>query len=551
MKNANRETGSRKRRAGNLRRISSRHVTVLNFRFSVPCFSLIWALLLAASPALAQPVPPTIVVGAKNFTEGTVLAELMAQVLETHADVRIERRYNLAGTEVAFDALRSGSIDLYAEYTGTGLRDILGDTSPIRSPAEAFARVSRAFARRYQLAWLAPFGFNNTYVLMMRRDLAQRLGIGTISDLAAHPLRYGMSHEFLERADGMPGLRRVYHLNIASLVGMEHDLAYRALAEGAIDVSDGYSTDAKIATQDLVVLRDDKNFFPPYEAAPLVRRALLARLPNVARALAPLAGRIDDDTMRRLNHAVEGEHRSPAEVASAFLAQLGLTRQRVAAAPRERTLLRLLWQRRFITLNLTAWHLMLTGIAEALACLLAIPLGIAASRRRRLAALALAGAGVLQTIPSIALLAFMLPLFGIGARPAIAALFLYGLLPILRNTVTGIRGVDRRIIEVGLGLGMTRAQLLRQVELPLAVGVILAGVRTSTVINIGTATLAAFIGAGGLGEPIVTGLTTTDVNLILSGALPAALLAIVVDAVLALAERWATPRGLRLPRREQ
>jgi osmoprotectant transport system permease protein len=529
----------------------SRHWPVLDSQFPVFHFPFLLGLLAVALPALAQPAPPTIVVGAKNFTEGAVLAELMAQVLEAHAGVQIERRYNLAGTEVAFDALRSGSIDLYAEYTGTGLRDILGDTSPVHSPGQAFARVSRAFAQRYQLAWLAPFGFNNTYVLMMRRDLAQRLGVRTISDLAVHPLRYGMSHEFLQRADGMPGLQRAYALNSASLVGMEHDLAYRALAEGAIDVSDGYSTDAKIATQDLIVLRDDKNFFPPYEAAPLVRQALLERLPNVAEALALLAGRIDDDAMRRLNHAVEGERRSPAEVASTFLARLGLTRQRVATAPRERTLLRVLWQRRFITLSLTAWHLVLTGTAEGLACLLAIPLGIAASRRGRLAALALAVAGGLQTIPSIALLAFMLPVFGIGARPAIAALFLYGLLPILRNTITAIRGVDRRIIEVGLGLGMTRAQLLRQVELPLAVGVILAGVRTSTVINIGTATLAAFIGAGGLGQPIVTGLTVTDVNLILSGALPAAVLAMMVDALLALVERWATPRGLRLPRKER
>lgn len=549
--NAKPETGNWKRGTGNPRRICSDHWSVLNLRFPVSGFAFFFLALALPSSIAAQSASPTIVVGAKNFTEGAVLAELMAQVLETHAGARIERRYNLAGTEVAFDALRSGGIDLYAEYTGTGLRDILGDAAPVHSPAQAFARVSSAFAQRYQLAWLAPFGFNNTYVLMMRHDLAQRLGVRTISDLTAHPLRYGMSHEFLERKDGMPGLRQVYALNIASLVGMEHDLAYRALAEGTIDISDGYSTDAKIATQDLIVLRDDKNFFPPYEAAPLVRQALLARLPNVEGALALLAGRIDDDTMRRLNHEVEGEHRSPDEVASTFLAQLGLTQQHVATAPRERTLLRVLWQRRFITLSLTAWHLVLTGIAEGLACLLAIPLGIAASRRRRLAGLALAGAGVLQTIPSIALLAFMLPLFGIGARPAIAALFLYGLLPILRNTITGIRGVDRRIIEVGLGLGMTSGQLLRQVELPLAVPVILAGVRTSTVINIGTATLAAFIGAGGLGEPIVTGLTVTDVNLILSGALPAALLAIVVDALLALVERSATPRGLRLPRKEQ
>lgn len=508
---------------------------------------MVWIALAPLPTRADQVVPPTVVVGAKNFTEGTILAELMAQVLEAHADVRIERRFNLAGTQVAFDALRTGSIDLYAEYTGTGLRDILGDTAPVHGAAQAFARVSAAFARRYDLIWLAPFGFNNTYVLMMRRAQARQLGITTISDLAGHPLRYGMSHEFLHRKDGMQALRRVYHLDVLSLVGMEHDLAYQALAESAIDVSDGYSTDAKIETRNLAVLRDDKHFFPPYEAAPLVRHDLLRRVPGAVAALALLAGRIDDATMRRLNEQVEGEQRSPAEVAARFLASLGLTRQRVHATARPTSLLGVLWQRRFVTLHLAAWHVVMTGSAELLACLLAIPLGIAASRRPRMAAVALGGAGVLQTVPSIALLAFMLPLFGIGARTAIAALFLYGILPILRNTITGLRGIDRRITEVGLGLGMTPAQLLGRVELPLAAPVILAGVRTSTVINVGTATLAAFVGAGGLGDPIVTGLTVTDINLILSGALPAALLAIIVDLGLAGVERWVTPRGMRLP----
>jgi osmoprotectant transport system permease protein len=470
----------------------------------------------------------------------------MAQVLERHAGARVERRFNLAGTQVAFDALRGGGIDCYAEYTGTGLRDILGDVTPVRSAAQAAARVSEAFAKRYGLVWLAPFGFNNTYVLIMRQRHAQELGVHTISALAAYPLRYGMSHEFLERQDGMPGLRQVYALNVASLVGMEHDLAYRALADGAIDVSDGYSTDAKIATRNLAVLRDDRQFFPPYEAAPLVRRELLARVPGAVEALALLAGRLDEETMRRLNHLVEGEGRSPAQAAAELLHQLGLTEVRSDPTGRSRSLGGVLWQRRRVTLDLAGWHLTLTGMAELLACAVALPLGIGASRRPHLATVAVGVAGVLQTIPSIALLAFMLPLFGIGARTAIAALFLYGLLPILRNTITGLRGIDQRIIEVGVGVGMTRGQLLRQVELPLAAPVIVAGIRTSTVINIGTATLAAFIGAGGLGEPIVTGLTVTDVNLILSGALPAAALALLVDGLLSRVERWATPRGLRV-----
>jgi osmoprotectant transport system permease protein len=505
------------------------------------------AVLAAAARGQAGPPTRSIVVGAKNFTEGAILGELMAQVLEAQLGAPVERRFNLAGTQVAFEALRAGEIDLYAEYTGTGLRDILADASPVQSPAQAYAIVSAAFLARYDLLWLAPFGFNNTYVLMMRRAQAEELGVTSISGIAAHPLRYGMSHEFLERQDGMPGLQRTYHLAIASLVGMEHNLAYQALAEGAIDVSDGYSTDAKIITQDLLPLVDDKGFFPPYEAAPLVRRELLQQ-PRAIEALLLLAGRIDATTMRRLNHGVEGEQRSPADVAAQFLSALDIARPRAVAPARSRDLLGVLWQRRWITAHLAAWHLVMTGTAEVLACLLAVPLGISASRRPRLATVGLGAAGVLQTIPSIALLAFVLPFFGIGAKSAIVALFLYALLPILRNTITGLRGVDPQLTEVGLGLGMTARQLLWQVELPLATPVILAGVRISTVINVGTATLAAFIGAGGLGEPIVTGLTVTDTNLILSGALPAAVLAVLVDALLSGVERWATPRGLRLMR---
>lgn len=497
------------------------------------------------SPAAAR-AEPRVVVGAKQFTESTVLAELMAQVLERYTGMAVERRFNLGGTNVAFDALRRGEVDLYAEYTGTGLRDILHDAEADRDPARTFARVSSAFERRYDLIWLAPFGFNNSYVLMMRRDRARSLGIGSISEAAPQPLRYGLSHEFLQRPDGMPGLQDAYALRAQAVVGMAHDLAYQALADGAIDVADGYSTDAKILHADLIVLRDDKGFFPPYEAAPLVRRELLTRAPGVAGALALLAGRIDENRMRELNREVEQEHRSPEQAAAIFLSTYGIGAGAQRSSAGARSFPAFLWERRRITLHLTWQHLVLTGMAEGLACLLAIPLGVAASRHPRLSTAALGTAGILQTIPSIALLALMLPLFGIGARPAIVALFLYGLLPILRNTVAAVRGLDPTLLEVGRGLGMRPRQLFLHVELPLATPVILAGVRTSAVISIGTATLAAFIGAGGLGDPIVSGLASTDTNLILSGAVPAALLAIAVDGGLGWVERRATPRGVRL-----
>jgi osmoprotectant transport system permease protein len=503
------------------------------------------AAILAPAAGAAEEAP-RVVVGAKKFTEGAILGELMAQVLEIHAGARVERRFNLAGTQVCYEGLRSGAIDVYAEYTGTALRSLLGagDHAPSASAA-VFALVSEAF-RGDGLEWLAPFGFDNTYVLIMRPDRASALAIARLSDLAAHPLRYGMSHEFLARPDGMPGLRRVYQLNEASTVGMEHDLAYQALSTSAIDASDGYATDAKIHSLGLLALDDDRHFFPPYQAAPFARSDLFERVPGAAAALRLLAGRIDAPTMRRLNLAVEGERRDPAEVAAGFLREIGLASREVAPAPRADTLLGVLWQRRVITAHLAAQHLLLTGVALLAAIAVGLPLGIAASRRPLLAGAALSTAGVLQTIPSIALLAFMLPFFGIGTAPAIAALFLYGLLPILRNTVAGLRSIDPQLLEVGRGLGMRPRDLLWRVELPLAAPVILAGIRTAAVISVGTATLAAFIGAGGLGDPIVTGLSVTDTNLVLSGALPAAALAIAVDLALHAVERAATTKGLRV-----
>jgi len=506
------------------------------------------ALVLLATVALAGVANATaarVVVGSKAFTESTILGEILAQAIAEQTDAVVERRANLAGTNVCFNALRGGEIDIYPEYTGTGLRNILGDETPGLSPAATFARVAREFSRRYDLEWMAPLGFDNTYVLLMRSDTAERLSIRTISDLARHPMRYGVSHEFLRRADGMPGLRLAYPLQESDTIGLSHDLAYQGLEQGSIDVTDGYSTDAKILSYELSALIDDRGFFPPYEAAPLMRRDLRERVPGIDAALRLLAGRLDASAMRRLNVQVEDQRRDVADVAADFLAELGIGDTTATAGSRAPGFLALLYQRRWLTLRLTLRHLLPTGGAVFLACLVGVPLGIVASRRPAFARIALGVAGVMQTVPSIALLAFMLPLFGIGVAPALVALFLYALLPVLRNTVTGLRSIEDRVLDVGRGLGMTDTQILRQIELPLAAPVLMAGVRTATVISVGTATLAAFIGAGGLGDPIVTGLSTTDNALVLCGALPAAALAIALDYLLAIIEHATTPRGLR------
>jgi osmoprotectant transport system permease protein len=264
-----------------------------------------------------------------------------------------------------------------------------------------------------------------------------------------------------------------------------------------------------------------------------------------------LAFQLPDVRMIELNHRVEEQGRGFSEVAREFLLEAGLLTGDAAAAPapgsRKQSFVPFFLGRWRETLRLTWEHLLLTLTAVFMAALTAVPLGIWVTRHRTLERVLLTAAGILQTVPSLALLAFMIavPGLGLSARSAIAALFLYALLPILRNTVTGIRDVDPELVDAARALGLTPRQILLRIQMPLATRTVMAGLRTATVISIGVATLAAFIGAGGLGEPIVTGLYLNDAGLILAGALPAAVLAVLADALLARLEFALTPRGLK------
>jgi osmoprotectant transport system permease protein len=505
-------------------------------------------LFLVALPAAAE---TRVVVGSKAFTEGRLVAELMAQLLEAEPGVVVERRFGLGGTQIVFTALERGQIDLYPEYTGTVWSVVLKNEELVRDPLEAYTVAVRELERRHGVSCLAPLGFSNSYALAMAEASAERLGVASLSDLARvkEPIRVGMSHEFLERPDGFPGLAEAYGLDFGDVKGMEHGLAYEALASGKVDVVDTYTTDGKLLRYKVRVLEDDRRYFPPYDAVPLVRSDVLARAPVVGDALAKLAFRLDDARMRALNHRVEVEGGTFAEVARAFLAEEGLLEKSSApppTAPRAQGFAAYLWSRRAELGKLAAEHLLLTAVAVLLAIVVAVPLGVFLTRVRRMAAPVLGGAGIIQTIPSLALLAFMItvPGLGLGVRSAIAALFLYALLPIIRNTHSGISQVDADLVEAARAMGLRDRQVLWSVELPLAIPTIMAGVRTSAVIGVGMATLAAFVGAGGLGDPILTGLQLDDVRLILSGALPAALLAVVVDVILGRLERLLTPRGL-------
>tara|TARA_R110001599_G_scaffold353688_1_gene595357 strand:- start:38906 stop:40405 length:1500 start_codon:yes stop_codon:yes gene_type:complete len=466
-----------------------------------------------------------ILIGSKIFPESYILAEITAQMLESQG-FEVQRKLGLGGTLIAFEALRTGSIDIYPEYTGTLSQAVLRqpDITAVELPAALEAQA---------LAIGTSFGFNNSYAIAISEQIAATRDITLVSDLVAHPdLNVGFSLEFLHRADGWPALQAAYGLPQRAS-GIEHALAYRAIENSKLDVTDAYTTDGELDAYDLRLLRDDKAFFPGYDAVLLTR----SDLPGpVAEALVRLSGRIDEASMRDLNRRVANDKLEPRQVAAQFLQESGLATPNMAAPPgmAERIL------------GYTAVHLKLTLIALLLACLVAIPAALTLARHKGVARSLLYVTGLIQTIPALALLALLVPVVGLGEIPAIIALFLYSLLPIVRNTLTGIFGVDPLLKQVATGMGLTASQQLWKVELPLAAPTILAGVKTAAIISIGTATLAAFVGAGGLGEPIITGLTLNDHRLILEGAIPAALLAIAVELLFEAVERTTVPAHLRV-----
>ena len=491
-------------------------------------------------------VPPQrpVVVASKPFGESYVLAEMFSQLLEARG-MRVDRRPGLGATEVAFKALTTGAIDVYPEYTGTGLLAILGE-KPMADKDSVFREVSTRFRQRYGMRWLAPLGFQNTYAIAMRRATADSLRLRTLSDLAgaSAKIRAGLTADFVGRADGLPGLERTYGLHFADVRVLGPAVKYQALAAGQVDVIDGYSTDGLIARYDLVVLDDDRHFFPPYEAAALVGKTLADEMPQALVALGELSGMIDQTRMRAANMRVEVDRTPVATVARDVLRDLGLVNAASSAAATNTAhpgLFAYLNEQRAALARLTLRHIELVALSLLIAIAVAVPLGLALERAGRGAESFIRSVGVLQTLPGIALLAFMIPLFGIGVLPALIALVLYSLYPIVRNTYTGVRDADPAAVAAAHALGMTDAQILREVRLPLAAPIIMAGIRTAAVIDVGTATLAAFIGAGGLGEPIVAGLALSDTRMILSGAIPAALLAVAVDAGLAIVERSTRP----------
>jgi osmoprotectant transport system permease protein len=468
-------------------------------------------------------------IGSKVFTESVILGEMAAQLARS-TGARVVYRRGLGGTQVLWNALLAGAIDVYPEYTGTIVQEILGAGAPLDRVGIAKSLAARG------ILMTRPLGFNNTYAIGMKEDVAERLHVRTISDLRSHPeLSFGFSNEFMDRADGWPGLRRRYRLPQTEVRGLDHDLAYRGLASGAIDATDLYSTDAEIPYYGWRVLKDDLSYFPDYQAVLLYRSEMEKRAPRVVEVLKRLEGLISAQAMAKMNARVKIDKVSESRVAADFLKdKLGLQGEVHEADLADRLT------------SYTLQHLGLVAVSLGAATLFSIPLGIFAARRPRIGQWILSTVGIIQTIPSLALLVFMIPLLGIGAPPAIVALFLYSLLPIVRNTYTGLHDIPIDIRESAAALGLPPGARLRLVEIPMAARAILAGIKTSAVINVGTATLGALIGAGGYGQPILTGIRLDDLSLIMEGAVPAAVLALLVQGSFDLLERMLVPKGLRL-----
>jgi osmoprotectant transport system permease protein len=478
----------------------------------------VWAASFAAQP---------IVIGGKIFTESYVLGEIAAQRIESISSVAVTRKLGMGSTGILFEALRTGAIDVYPDYSGT-LAEVI-----LKRPDLKSLDAIRIALDPLGLTISDSLGFNDTYALAVREDFAQQRHLDSIEDLTsiASVTRAAFSYEFMDRADGYPGLVRSYGLAFdPQLVNrMEHTLSFQAIDQNAVDLIDVYSTDAKIRKLGLRLLKDDHNYFPQYQAVWVARKAFVDEHSREWQSLRGLEGKINEKTMLDMNAQADLQHASFTKIAAQFLG---------SEAPKSDAL----WVG---VLQRTREHLWLVGVSLAFSVLVGIPLGIAAVRFRGLGQVILLLSALIQTVPSLALLCFLIPVFGVGTRPALAALCLYSLLPVVLNTFTGVRGVLASHLENARAFGLNPRQVLFRIVLPLASPTILAGIKTATIVSIGTATLAALVGAGGYGAPIVSGLALNDIPTILTGAIPAAAMALIAYGVFELLELAIVPSGLR------
>jgi osmoprotectant transport system permease protein len=468
-----------------------------------------------------------IVVGSKTFTENYILAETAAQVLEHASTTPVRRRLGMGSTGILFESLKIGAIDIYPDYTGTLAESI------VKKPHLKSIDAIREALSPLGLTISDSLGFNNTYALAVKKDFAQLHNLHSLSDLRKikTPVRAAFGYEFMGRIDGYRGMVEKYqfHFNPQNIKRMEHSLVYQAINQNAVNVIEVYSTDANIKRFDLRLLVDDKNYFPKYNAVWVARKSFVKKHPKLWQNLLKYENSINETLMIDLNAQAEIEKKSFKVVAANFLGE--------ERTPNDGRMNQLVAR--------TKEHLWLVGISLLFSIFVGVPLGIVAARFHAAGQGILLFSALVQTIPSLALLCFLIPVFGIGTKPALVALCLYSLLPVVLNTFTGIRAIDPRHLENAQAFGLTKSQILRKVILPMASPTILAGIKTAAIVTIGTATLAALIGAGGYGALIVSGLALNDIPLILYGAVPAALMALIAHVAFMITEALVISPGLK------
>jgi len=481
----------------------------------------------ATAPATAAAAERPTVIGGKIFTESYVLGEIGAQAIEAATHGVVTRKLGMGSTGILFEALKSGAIDVYPDYSGTLAEAIL------KRPDLKSLDDIRAALSAMDLTISGSLGFNDTYALAVKDSYADQHDLHSIGDLIPIEanVRAAFSYEFMDRKDGYPGLISNYHLNFnpQKVNRMEHSLSFQAIDGNVVDLIDVYSTDAKIKKLGLRVLKDDHNYFPVYQAVWVARKSFVASHPREWRALLGLEGKISEQAMLDMNAQADIQKMGFKTIAAQFLG---------AETPESESRMSGVWHR-------TKEHLWLVGVSLLFSVLVGIPLGVLAVRFHAAGQAILLSSALIQTVPSLALLCFLIPVFGVGTKPALAALCLYSLLPVVLNTFTGIRAVNPIHVENARAFGLNRRQVLFRVVLPLASPTLLAGIKTATIVSIGTATLAALVGAGGYGAPIVSGLALNDMPTILTGAIPAALMALVAYGAFELLGLVFIPAGLR------
>jgi osmoprotectant transport system permease protein len=489
-----------------------------------------------------------IIIGSKTFSESILNAEMLAQLLESKGQP-VTRKLSLGGTKVAFDALNHGGIHVYPDYTGTGYIMILKMNGE-RDPNLVHKIVSKEFLSKFDIKWSKTLGFNNTYALTVRASDKKLQYANKISDVSGklENIRLAAPYEFMERQDGYKGFAKIYNLNFkpSNLTSLNAGLMYNAIRDDQVDMIVSYSTDGRIKAFDLKILKDDINYFPPYQPAFLSKSNSFIKYPLLKESIESLEGAISEAEMIAMNDQVDRLKQQPKAVARNFLIKKGLLKGNITKSQKDQGIIAFMISRKAELMKLLGEHLLLSFVAIFCALLVSVPLGVLLTRRKRAAQIIFPIVNTIQTIPSLALLGFLIPILGIGFAPAVLALFLYSLLPLVRNTYEGIKAVDRNFVEASRGIGLTNLQILFKVEIPLALPIILAGLRTATVIVIGTATLAALIGAGGLGDPIFRGVATVNSNLILLGAIPSALLAITADKLIGGIGNIFISKGIKL-----